>query len=186
MRGSVPGGGSSQPQTEGLRQSDDRLVDGPSGEERGCGGELRNVAGADKGALSAGVRQYRDALQDIFGSMEGPTEIDGNIWTPYKPEVNHYTAHGAYARQMYLPKGGVVIGAEHRFEGINVVALGMAGVMNVADDSKHIYVSGQVFVAPPHSQRVLFALEDLVWVNIFAHDYTDEETFLKEFVCQSG
>lgn len=118
-----------------------------------------------------------------MGSLEEIVPLNDEVAiAPYEPEVNHYTAHGVYARQMYLPKGGIVTGAQHRFEGINIVALGMARVTNTADESVQDYVSGQVFIAPPGSKRAICALEDLVWVNVFAHDYQDEETFLKEFV----
>lgn len=79
------------------------------------------------------------------------------------PVVNLFGG-GVYARQVFIPKGTVAIGAIHLDEHINLVLQGDVTMLTV-DGPKRVKAPA-MFVAPPGSKKFGYANEDTIWVTV--------------------
>lgn len=87
--------------------------------------------------------------------------------------VEHTFAPGLYARQMTIPKGGLIIGKIHRHAHINIISKGRVWV--VTEFSKEELIGPVTFVSQPGTKRVVVAQEDTIWTTFHPTDETDLE-----------
>ena len=87
--------------------------------------------------------------------------------------VIHRFGPGVYIREASYPKGSIIIGQKHVGEHINML---LKGKINVFDGEGNVLTleAPHMFVAPPGS-KIGYALEDVVWQNIYATTETDIE-----------
>lgn len=83
----------------------------------------------------------------------------------------HRFSNGLYAREIFIPKGTILVGKIHRYESLNIVSMGDITVLT-EDGAKRVQAPYTV-VSPPGTKRVGFANEDTVWTTIHATDETD-------------
>ena len=79
---------------------------------------------------------------------------------------------GEYRREMTIPAGVTVVGAEHRHAHLNIISRGR--VMVCTEDGNSELVAPCVFESAPGTKRVLHALEETVWTTVHANP--DDET----------
>jgi hypothetical protein len=95
-------------------------------------------------------------------------------------ETRHHFAPGAYAREIGLPAGALVVGKIHRHAHINVVSWGRAlvatpeGVLEIE--------APYTFVSQPGTKRVVLALTDVVWTTVHVTDETDLDRIEAEVI----
>lgn len=107
--------------------------------------------------------------------------------------LEHYFAHGMYARSLSIPKNCVLTGAIHTQEHISIL---LKGEMSIAtDDGPQRLMAPCVMVCKPGTKRAGFAHEDSIWLTVEATDHTDVdsaqavlvtndyESWLKELEC---
>lgn len=87
--------------------------------------------------------------------------------------VVHTFAPGLYARQMTIPKGGVIIGKIHRHAHVNTISKGRVWV--VTEFAKEELSAPITFVSKPGTKRVVMAQEETVWTTYHPTDETDLE-----------
>lgn len=87
--------------------------------------------------------------------------------------VKHSFARGMYIREMFIKKGSLVVGKIHRQECINICASGDISILTETGFMR--VVAPFQIVSPAGMQRVGYANEDTVWINIFRTDETDIE-----------
>lgn len=78
--------------------------------------------------------------------------------------LTHLFAPGVYWREILMPAGSIVIGAEHKTEHFNVVLAGELRLL-VAGRWERI-VAPAVFVSKPGVQKTLHMLTDVRWATI--------------------
>lgn len=83
---------------------------------------------------------------------------------PSEEVVSHHHADRLYGREMFIPKGSLIVGKIHRYECVNVIATGTIKV--VSEWGEDIFVGPTVFVSPPGSKRAVLALTDVIWVTV--------------------
>ena len=88
-------------------------------------------------------------------------------------EVKHSFAPGLYIREMFIPKGSVIVGRVHREECVNICPMGDIDIVSEAGDMR--VVAPFTAVSAPGTQKLGFAHEDTIWVNVFRTDETDIE-----------
>lgn len=116
------------------------------------------------------------ALQDRMVEMSDGTELDAF-------PVEHFFAHGTYARQMFLPKGHILIGKIHKYECVNIVSYGR---IRVATEEGLKTIEGPcTFVSPAGVKRAGFVEEDTLWTVIHATNETDLEKIEEEVIAPS-
>ncbi len=88
--------------------------------------------------------------------------IDAGGAVPHCP-VKHFWAEGMYGRAIFLPAGSVVVGKLHKHGHPNYIVSGHVAVYTEFDYAE---MRGPlVFQSLPGTKRVVFAIEDTVWIT---------------------
>lgn len=88
-------------------------------------------------------------------------------------EVKHTLIDGVYTRTLYIPKGSVLVGQIHLKECVNIVAAGDISILTETGCGR--IKAGHIAVSKPGIQKLGYAHEDTVFVNVFRTDETDIE-----------
>ena len=97
--------------------------------------------------------------------------------------LKHTFAEGIYVREMFIQEGGLVIGRVHKNDHIWFL---LSGELAIATDNGVEYYSGPCYVkAPAGTKRVLNAITDSIFVNVFPNpnNITDIEELEDNLTC---
>lgn len=86
-------------------------------------------------------------------------------------EVQHTLIDGVYTRTLFIPKDSMLVGKIHLKECVNIVAKGDISVLTETGMGR--FQAGHVAVSGPGIQKVGYAHEDTVFINVFRTDETD-------------
>lgn len=82
-----------------------------------------------------------------------------------------------YARQIFLPKGSLVIGKIHKHQHLNFI---MQGKVSVATEfGKKYFTAPCIFVSEVGLKRAVYAEEDSIWVTVHLTKHSGEENLDK-------
>ena len=90
-------------------------------------------------------------------------QINADPAKVYVPDVRHFFCGGIYAREMFIPKGGCIIGAVHLRDHI-VTILGHLTIFS--PDGLQTFEGYTTFESKAGAQRTLFAQEDS-WITTY-------------------
>ena len=94
----------------------------------------------------------------------------------YTPIHEEYGC-GTYARQMFIPKGTLIIGKIHRHEHLNFIMKGRVSVST--EYGPKFFEAPCVFVSEVGLKRAVYAEEDTIWVTVHQTKFTGEENLAK-------
>lgn len=87
-------------------------------------------------------------------------------------KIHHHFASGVYGRELFIPKGNVIVSKIHRAKTFNVIAKGVISVI-CAHKGFNTYEGPYCFVSEPFTKRIVIAIEDTLWIT--SHGYSGEE-----------
>lgn len=87
--------------------------------------------------------------------------------------VRNLFAGGVYAREVFIPKGTLVVGKVHVTDHINIALQGDLTFLTV-DGPKRFKAPG-MFAAPAGTKKLAYANEDSIWVNVHPALHEDPE-----------
>lgn len=111
----------------------------------------------------------REGILALEKIVEGIAEED---WEDLFP-ITHLFANGVCSREMFMPKGSIVVSRVHKNACINVISQGRVAVLS--EEGEQMYTAPYKFVSRAGTKRVLVAYEDTVWSNFIRTDETDPE-----------
>lgn len=120
---------------------------------------------ATKEELDATINQFEEAISQL---------------PQCHMPVSHRFSPGIYFREIFMPKGAYVVGAQHKTEHFNVILTGRARVL--LDGQVHEVHAGDVFVSGAGVRKVLHILEDMRWCTVHATHETDIEKLEQELI----
>lgn len=130
-------------------------------------------------------REFIDKIEILENAMlasNDPRIAKGNSdMFPLK----HSFSEGIYVREMFMPKGGLVIGKLYK---ISHTWFLLSGELEVATDEGGEYYIGPCYVnAPEGTKRVLHAVTDIIFVNVYPNpdNITDIEQLENMLTCPS-
>jgi hypothetical protein len=131
----------------------------------------------DKVAFREKILSAQDMMQKIVSSGEAADALPSCTLThTYTPIHDEYGA-GTYARQMFIPKGTLIIGKIHRHQHLNFI---MQGRVSVATEFGTKFLTAPcVFVSEVGLKRAVYAEEDTIWVTVHQTKFTGEENLDK-------
>ena len=95
-------------------------------------------------------------------------------------KLKHRFAPGLYLREITIPQDKLIIGHHHRQRHLNVFLKGELILFNL-DGTRKRLTAPMVFTGAP-GRKVAFAIEESMWMNIYATDETDlkklEQTYI--------
>ena len=86
-------------------------------------------------------------------------------------EVRHTFLEGMYQRELLIPKGTLLMGKIHKQACINIVSKGDIAVLTETGSAR--VKAGFSVVSPAGIQKLGYAHEDTIFVNVFRTDETD-------------
>lgn len=117
----------------------------------------------------------RDKIEDIEAACLEEEQIECPLF--------HHFSPGIYIREVHMPKGAFVIGHKHKKEHLNYFLKGKAKIIDL-DGNVEILEAPMMFVAKP-GRKIFYAIEDLVWQNLFPTEETDIDKLEEMFVEKS-
>lgn len=88
--------------------------------------------------------------------------------------LTHTFSDGVYAREIFMPKGMVVIGHVHNTKHLNIISTGKAIVY--MEGKVHEITAPFTFESNAGVRKMLYILEDMFWTTIHVTDETDIDT----------
>ena len=112
---------------------------------------------------------FKEMIQKGEAQDVLPDCILTHHFSPIVPEYNCCT----YAREMFLPKGTLIIGKIHKHQHLNFI---MQGKVSVSTEfGKKTIVAPAVFVSEIGLKRAVYAEEDTIWVTVHLTKHNKEE-----------
>jgi quercetin dioxygenase-like cupin family protein len=122
------------------------------------------------------------ALEQEMLNSDLPGIVKGNSDSfPLK----HSFSHGVYIREMFMGKGGMVIGKLHKYSHTWFLLKGELEV--VTDEGVNYYVAPCYVNAPGGTKRVIRAVEDSIFINVHPNpnNITDIDELEDMLTCSS-
>lgn len=86
--------------------------------------------------------------------------------------LKHHFSPGLYLREIFMPAGTVVIGRVHKTEHFNVLVQGACLIVH-DDFRREVLRAPMVFISKAGMQKVLYILEDMIWMTTHVSEETD-------------
>lgn len=90
---------------------------------------------------------------------------------PKQFDVKHTFQDGVYMRELFIPAGTLVVGKIHKLPCLNIVSMGKLSLLT--EFGSRIVSAGYTAPSQAGIQKVGYAHEDTVFVNVFRTDVTD-------------
>ena len=100
-------------------------------------------------------------------------------------EVKHTFSKGLYAREIFIPKGTLLIGHKHKVSCLNMLSKGSMMLKGGSDEGVIIH-SPITFSTEAGVRKVGYALEDCVFINVFNTDEVDLSRLEDELIDKSS
>jgi hypothetical protein len=99
--------------------------------------------------------------------------------------LKHSFSEGVYIREMFMPQGGLVIGKLYKISHTWFLLSGELEV--VTDEGNNYYIAPCYVNAPEGTKRVLKAITDVIFVNVYPNpeNITDINTLENMLTCSS-
>ena len=98
--------------------------------------------------------------------------------------LTHVFSDGVYAREIFMPKGMLIIGHVHNTTHLNIVSTGEALVY--MNGEMHKVTAPYTFESKADTRKVLFILEDMFWTTIHKTEETDIDVLENTLIDKSA
>ena len=106
--------------------------------------------------------------------------IESGLLSEAETKLTNHFAKDVYARELFIPKGSVLVGKMHRYECINIM---LSGDITVYSNGETKRIDKPfIAVSPPGTKRAGYAHKDTRWVCIHGTKETQLDKIEKEFI----
>ena len=110
------------------------------------------------------VVALESAISNAIDGGELEDVMDKCILTHhFAPIVDDYGC-GTYARELFMPKGTVIVGKIHRESHVNIISKGKVVVHT--ENGKETLQAPHTFISPAGIKRAVYIEEDTIWTTI--------------------
>lgn len=95
-------------------------------------------------------------------------------------ELKHYHARGIYAREIFVPAGGIVVGKIQKYTHINTISQGR--VIVITESGRMDISAPFTFVSEAGAKRCCVVLEDTIWTTYHATEKESVEEIEDELI----
>jgi hypothetical protein len=135
---------------------------------------VRDIELVDEASI-IGLPPTREAIMRLEEEMRKFDQLD--------LPLQHTFAPGQYAREIFLPKGCIVVGKIHKHAHLNIVSRGRVTVVTEFGpreiDARERPVT---FTSDAGSKRALYCHEDTIWTTIHLTQSTDLAEIEREII----
>jgi len=121
------------------------------------------------------IVSFEESMKSIPGAMYGDTDH-----CPLK----HSYADGIYVREIFIPKGTLIVGKIHKYVHPNFL---MKGEVSVVTESKGVerLKAPLSMISEAGTKRVVYAHEDTIWITVHKTDETDPDKIEDEIIAKT-
>ena len=109
------------------------------------------------------VKNNINSIKDLISVIEKLPQLDA--------PVKHHFSKGVYAREIFMPKGMLIVGKVHKTRHLNIISQGRCTVKTTV--RKLLIEAPFTFESLEGEQKVVFMHEDVVWTTIHLTNETD-------------
>jgi len=120
-------------------------------------------------ALADKIVNLENLMYEEFEKGNSNIVVDNSELFP----VNHSFSEGVYIREMLMTKNGLIVGKIFKCSHHFILLKGKLLITSPGQDTK-VYTAPSWFTCPPKTRRVLFSVEDSVFMNVLPNP--DNET----------
>ena len=108
-------------------------------------------------AMEAGTRNdRRAAIQRLEMAMEAMPQVE--------QPLTHHFANGLYGREIFIPKGSIIVTKIHKQENISFLLKGKLSV--ITENGVDVFTAPAMFVTKPGTKRVLYSHNDVIFATV--------------------
>jgi hypothetical protein len=123
------------------------------------------------------IMAVQHKIEELVASGKAVSGIEGRKLTHHFTEIDNEHECCLYGREMFMPKGTLVVGKIHKRQGLNFL---LQGKIYVATEfGKQWYTAPCIIKGEANVKRVVYAVEDSIFVNVHLTKYTGEENLDK-------
>ena len=128
----------------------------------------------ESGASREFVRSFIDNFEKILSTLPQSEQ-----------PLQHFFTEGLYGRQIFNPKGSVIVTKLHQEHNFSFILKGRLGV--ITEDGIEVLQAPKMFVTKPGTKRVLYAIEDVIFCTVHPNpeNWTDLEALEHRIIAPS-
>lgn len=123
------------------------------------------------------VLTVEEGIKKLVENGEAEDLLPDCTLTHYFAPVDEKYGCCTYARQIFLPKGSVVIGKIHRHQHLNFILKGKVSV--ATEFGKKYFEAPCTFISEVGLKRAVYAEEDTIWTTVHLTEFCGEEHLSK-------
>ena len=124
--------------------------------------------------LALTTKQQINNIAQLADVMKNMPQLDA--------PVKHHFSDGVYVREIFMPKGMVIVGKIHKTKHLNIISQGSCTV--VTSTRKFDITAPYTFESYPGEQKVVCMHEDVVWSTVHVTSKTDLEEIEKDCITE--
>lgn len=118
------------------------------------------------------VLTVQNGLQELIKNGEAQDVLPDCVVTHYFAPKDEKYGCCTYARQMFIPKGTLIIGKIHRHQHLNFILQGKVSV--ATEFGKKYFEAPCTFISEIGLKRAVYAEEDTLWTTVHMTQYSSE------------
>jgi quercetin dioxygenase-like cupin family protein len=123
------------------------------------------------------ILAVQEGMLKMIAEGKGKSTLSDCKLTHHYAPIDENYGCGTYARQMFIPKGTLIIGKIHRHQHLNFI---MQGKVSVSTEFGPKYFEAPcIFVSEVGLKRAVIAEEDTIWVTVHLTKHLGEENLAK-------
>lgn len=120
------------------------------------------------------VQEFEDAMCQIPGAHRGDWD---------ECPLTHSFAEGIYIREIFMPKGMLIVSKIHKATHPYFV---LRGDLSVLTEDGEVRIKAPFYgITPAGTKRLLYIHEDTIWITVHATNETDLEKIEEEIIAKS-
>ena len=132
---------------------------------------------ADKVKFRQDILAVQNGMEKMIADGELEDRMPDCKLTHYFSPISEDYGCAVYGRQMFIPKGTLIIGKIHRHRHLNFI---ISGKVSVATEfGKKYFEAPCGFVSEVGLKRAVYAEEDTIWMTVHLTKHNDEKDLAK-------
>lgn len=123
------------------------------------------------------IMTVQNGLQEMIANGEVESTLEDCTVTHHFAPVDDKYGCCTYARQMFIPKGTLIIGKIHRHQHLNFILKGKVSV--ATEFGKKYFEAPCTFISEVGLKRAVYAEEDTIWTTVHLTQFHGEENLDK-------
>lgn len=129
------------------------------------------------------LKNFETLSKEEIRSFIAQVEIEVGKVEQIEAPLTHHFSKGVYARELFIPKGSIIVGKIHKYENLNILSSGELSIISV--DGCFRVKAPFTVVSSPGVKRMAYAHEDSIWTTVHGTEETDVDKIEEIFIAKT-